>query len=74
MLIQPSKPVHTRDWRHDFGEPLLAIRLYAQVLQSEPDIDPKMRQTLLEAIDEQASALQKRLEETLGEALSDSHC
>jgi signal transduction histidine kinase len=45
MLIQPSKPAKTRDWRHDFGEPLLAIRLYAEVLQSEPDIDPKMRQT-----------------------------
>jgi len=73
MLIQPSKPAKPRDWRHDFGEPLLAIRLYSQVLQSEPDIDPKMRQTLLEAIDEQASALQQRLEETLGEALSDSH-
>lgn len=74
MLIQPQKPAKSGDWRHNFGEPLLAIRLYAQVLQSEPDIDPKMRQTLLEAIDEQASALQQRLEETLGEALSDSHC
>jgi signal transduction histidine kinase len=65
------KPIKERDWRHDLGEPLLAIRLYAQMLRSEADLDLQMRQTLLEAIEGQAVLLHQRLEEILGEALSD---
>lgn len=62
------------DWHHDFGEPLLAIRLYSQMLQSEPELDTRTRQTLLEAIEGQAIVLQQKLEEIFGEALSDPNC
>lgn len=66
---------HTlRDWRHDIGEPLLAIRLYAQTLQAEPQMPPSMRQALLETIENQAILLQQRLEDNFGEFLSNSDC
>ncbi|BAC90214.1 histidine kinase dimerization/phospho-acceptor domain-containing protein [Gloeobacter violaceus] len=67
------KPVPLRDLRHDIGEPLTAIRLYAEVLRTETQMDSGLRQELLEAIEGQAILLQQRLEEILGEAVSNSH-
>ncbi len=63
-----------RDLRHDVGEPLLAICLYAQVLRQEAQIPAEMRDTMLEAIEGQAILLRHRLEEILGEDLSDTRC
>ncbi|AGY59979.1 histidine kinase dimerization/phospho-acceptor domain-containing protein [Gloeobacter kilaueensis] len=73
MLKTAVKSASTRDLRHDIGEPLLAIRLYAQVLRSGDALDPRLSETLLEAIEEQAVTLQRRLEEVLGDALSNPY-